>query len=200
MACKIPPYLVKVLKMNGYNSPCTIETIMESDLKFFEKFIKQNLKKIIDKVNADNDDSENFLTSFMQNPESYNMLRGHKIMLIKIGEFTRNKGYAFFKSSSASTSAKHNKTSTKTSVKTVLAPDRTSTPSKTTDIGLDKEQSFLFSRLKKMLDEAEFLRLKAVSYIQFNFSAKRISRLVSGRWFSFFMIGVPGLSTKKMKL
>lgn len=76
MACNVPPYIVAMLELNGYDSAVTIETLEASYNTYFETFVKDNMSQIINKVNESDPNKEVYLTPFAQNSDKFKFLRG----------------------------------------------------------------------------------------------------------------------------
>lgn len=182
MACNVPPYITTMLELNGFDSAVTIEELQDSDIEYFEKFVKENMSEIITKVNESDPNKEIYLTKFEKNPDKFKFLRGHSILLKKIVQFTKEKikniGYEFFVQPQpkiiplklVSKPKKNNQTEVQTSLggsegdsKKITESAEVTEKHNEENVEINKEQSVLYSRIKNLFKEKPFSSLNEVS-------------------------------------
>ena len=84
----LPVYLKNILSMSGFDNPISFKRITEADIAEIEQFVlSDKMKKRIPK----DGNLREYFGTFYENPEDFEIVLGHKKMLIEVIAFVQEK-------------------------------------------------------------------------------------------------------------
>lgn len=92
--CQVPMYIKNLLKSQGFDNALALKKLDEEDVNFLEVFAKsEDYRKVL--AISDQSNLDDFYGSYCDRPKEFQILRGHRKMLIEMVAAVQNMSQEF---------------------------------------------------------------------------------------------------------